>query len=46
MTERRLTRLRRDSQKLIEGVSATEISMMENQLIKEGMPVAEVPETL
>ena len=28
--------------KLIEGVSATEISMMENQLIKEGMPVAEV----
>lgn len=28
--------------KLIEGVSATEISMMENQLIKEGMPVSEV----
>jgi DUF438 domain-containing protein len=28
--------------KLIEGVSATEISMMENQLIKEGMPVEEV----
>lgn len=28
--------------KLIEGVSATEISMMENQLIKEGLPVSEV----
>ena len=28
--------------KLIEGVSAIEISMMENQLIKEGMPVSEV----
>lgn len=28
--------------KLIEGISATEISMMENQLIKEGMPVSEV----
>lgn len=28
--------------KLIEGVSATEISMMENELIKEGMPVSEV----
>lgn len=29
-------------EKLIEGVSATEISMMENELIKEGMPVSEV----
>ncbi|MDF2538148.1 MAG: domain S-box protein [Herbinix sp.] len=28
--------------KLIEGISATEISAMENALIKEGMPVAEV----
>lgn len=28
--------------KLIEGVSPTEISMMENALIKEGMPVSEV----
>lgn len=28
--------------KLIEGVSATEISMMENELIREGMPVSEV----
>lgn len=28
--------------KLIEGVSATEISMMENQLIREGLPVSEV----
>lgn len=28
--------------KLIEGVSATEISLMENQLIKEGLPVSEV----
>jgi DUF438 domain-containing protein len=28
--------------KLIEGVSATEISAMENELIKEGMPVSEV----
>lgn len=27
---------------LIEGISATEISMMENALIKEGMPIAEV----
>ena len=29
-------------EKLIEGVSASEISMMENQLIMEGMPVTEV----
>jgi len=29
-------------EKLIEGVSASEISMMENELIKEGMPVSEV----
>ena len=29
-------------EKLIEGVSATEISMMENQLIMEGLPVTEV----
>jgi DUF438 domain-containing protein len=28
--------------KLIEGISATEISEMENSLIKEGMPIAEV----
>ncbi len=28
--------------KLIEGISATEISMMENELIKEGLPVSEV----
>ncbi len=28
--------------KLIEGVSPTEISAMENELIKEGMPIAEV----
>lgn len=28
--------------KLIEGISATEISMMENALIREGMPVSEV----
>lgn len=28
--------------KLIEGISATEISMMENELIKEGLPVLEV----
>ncbi|NLL72470.1 MAG: DUF438 domain-containing protein [Clostridiales bacterium] len=28
--------------KLIEGISATEISMMENQLIMEGLPVSEV----
>lgn len=29
-------------EKLIEGVSAAEISMMENQLIREGLPVSEV----
>ena len=28
--------------KLIEGISATEISLMENELIKEGLPVSEV----
>lgn len=28
--------------KLIEGISATEISAMENELIKEGMPISEV----
>jgi DUF438 domain-containing protein len=34
--------VKEDFQKLIEGVTATEISEMENELIAEGMPVEEV----